>query len=159
MESTDNSIRHIHEQRDGDAQFVIHPESNDVFVRTGKEVIASCELGISLEVYLGQLSDLFRAVASWGKSHPSVRAIFAYPNGSKIVLYVVPCTDTFNFDLADEMAHLNRDLVRDHGRVLGMIEVLQIPWQDRDSFVSDNARCIYGDRGNSTLNSGGKIAA
>ena len=146
MKNTASERTHIHEAQDGESEFVFHPESNDIFVRTGKEVIASCQIGISLQVWLDELRDLFRDVSTWAKTLTSVRAVFALPIGSRLVLYVAPAGSCFDFDLADSLALLNRSLVKNRP-VIGMVEVLQVPWDDRGSFVSDNAKCIYGDCG------------
>ena len=146
MDTVNTNLAHIREARDADVRFVIHPESNDVFVRSGKQVVASCEIGISLEVWLGELSELFSTIADWCTGHPAVRAAFAQPIGSRIAIYIAPASSSFDFDLGDELATLNISLARKY-RVLGMIEVLQIPWQDKETFVGQSAKCIYGDSG------------
>lgn len=146
MNTVDSNLAHIRVDRDADTRFVIHPESNDVFVRSGKQVVASCEIGISLEVWLGELNELFLSIAKWCKGHPAVRAAFAQPIGSRTAIYVVPASSSFDFDLADELAVLNISLARTY-RILGMIEVLQVPWDDKESFIGQAAKCIYGNSG------------
>lgn len=147
MEHTEAQATHIRAGEDGEKQFVFHPESNDVFVRTGMEVIASCQIGISIQVWLEELGEFLREVAVWSQSRAtSVRAVFAHPIGSRIVLYVIPTSSSFDFDLADLLAKLNRDMVKKFP-VIGMVEVLQVPWNDRQSFVSESAKCIYGNSG------------
>lgn len=146
MDTTNSNLAHIREDRDADTRFVIHPESDDVFVRSGKQVVASCQIGISLEVWLGELNELFMTIADWCKGHASIRAAFAQPIGSRIAIYVAPSSSSFDFDLGDELADLNISLARKY-RILGMIEVLQIPWDDKETFIGQAAKCIYGDSG------------
>lgn len=146
METTKNDLSVIHENRDADTRFVIHPESNDVFVRSGKQVVASCQIGISLEVWLGELNELFVTISDWCGKHASIRAAFAQPIGSRIAIYVAPTSSSFDFDLGDQLAELNISVARKY-RVLGMIEVLQIPWDDKETFIGQTAKCIYGDSG------------
>ena len=56
---------HIHASRDVERQFVLHPADNDVFVRTGKQIIEGCRLSISIGVWLEELRGMFGFLAEW----------------------------------------------------------------------------------------------
>lgn len=141
---TSEAIR-IRAQGDGDRPVVLHPEDDDVFVRTGRQVIEACRLGISIEVWMHEFREMLGHVHRWAQQHGSrIRACYAAPRGASIGLYFVPRTETFDFDLAEELAPLNRDLVKAFN--IGMIEVHQIPERERDRFISPEAvRTVFCD--------------
>ena len=60
------------------------------------------------------------------------------------MLFFVPASKCFDFDLADEMVQLNAKLMKDFN--VGMVETHQIPPADLDRFLNlGMARQIYGD--------------
>lgn len=131
-------------EKDADRPFIIHPEDDDLFVRTGREVIEACRLNISLELWLKELQGVFDTVIRWStERRDRVRACFCEPRGSKMVFFFVTGSNRFDFDLADELADLNTRVV--NGFNIGMVEMLQIPEAELDRFVNvDTSRPIYG---------------
>lgn len=126
------------------SQIVLHPSNNDIFVRTGQQAIADCHLGISLDVWLDELRSMLGHVVEWIRARPA-RVVRAYcgAHGARTVLFLVPQTSQFDFDLADELAMLNIDLVQRFN--VGMVEIHQIPEDEQDRFVSpETAQLIYG---------------
>jgi hypothetical protein len=72
-----------------------------------------------------------------------VRAAFCAPRGTRTVLFFIPVSDRFDFDLADELTVLNMELVNKFN--IGMVEVRQIPWDEIDRFLDPgSARQVYG---------------
>ena len=136
----------IREGRDDERQIVLHPENDDLFVRTGRQVIASCQLGISIELWLSEFHSMLEHVKEWCTEHKEqVRSSFAYPRGAKVVLFVVPAREQFDFDLADALAELNAQLPRDFN--IGVIAIHQVPWGELDRFLDpERARHIYGEQ-------------
>jgi len=62
-----------------------------------------------------------------------------------MAVFVIPCGDQFNFDLADELASLNIHLVRKYN--VGMVELHQIPFDEIDRFVDPaTAKWVYGQQ-------------
>jgi len=131
----------IHEQTDRDRPVVLHPEDDDLFVRTGQQVIQACHLDISIEVWLDEFRSMLNEVAQWCNEHQNgVRACYAAPRGGSIGLYFVPQSESFDFDLADLLAPLNRDLVKKYN--VGMIEIHQIPQHELDRFIPPNTKRV-----------------
>ncbi|HXE54419.1 MAG TPA: hypothetical protein VN541_15460 [Tepidisphaeraceae bacterium] len=137
---------HIDAALDGAREFVLHPESNDLFVRTGKQVIEACQLGISVEVWLTELSGMLERVIRWaGERATRVRSCFVSPAGSKTVLFFVPTSEQFDFDLADELTDLTSELLKEYN--VGMVELGQIPWAELDRFLDPRTAIhIYGEQ-------------
>jgi hypothetical protein len=135
----------IDEATDGSRPVVLRPENNDVFVRTGKQVIAGCSLGISLELWLDELNSLIALVMDWAKEHSkSVDACYIEPRPRCIMLFFVPVSASFDFDLADELVVLNAKLIKNFN--VGMVETHQIPSSELDRFLNPPmARQIYGE--------------
>jgi hypothetical protein len=128
--------------RDAKRPVVIRPEDNDLFVRTGKQVIDACRLGISLDLWLQELGAMIGEVRKWIDERAQlVRFCYCAPRGARIALYFVPTGEEFNFDLADDLAELTTRLVKQFN--VGMVESLQIPFSDIDRFLSpDVARQV-----------------
>ena len=135
----------IDEATDGGRQVVLRPENNDIFIRTGKQVIAACSLGISLDLWMDELQSLIERVAAWTKEHSeSIESCFIEPRARCIMLFFVPTSQSFNFDLADELVALNSKLIKDFN--VGMVETHQIPGTELDRFINPPmAKQIYGN--------------
>lgn len=145
MDVKDQTSRSIREAVDGERQFVLHPENDDLFVRTGRQVIEACRLGISVEVWFGECKDMFEHVSEWARGHAGqVIACYAVPRGTGIGLFLVPKSQSFNFDLADELADLNRELVQKFN--VGTVEIHQVPGDELGRFlVIEESRQVYSD--------------
>jgi len=137
-----NSV-HVH---DG-GNVILHPEDNDLFMRTGKQVIEACRLGISIEVWLNEFAAMAAEVAQWAGRHAErVRSCYCVPVGARITLFFSPRSDSFDFDLAELLAELNADLNKQFN--LGMVEVRQVPFQQIDRFLDpEKALLVYADPG------------
>jgi hypothetical protein len=135
----------IDEATDGSRQVILRPENNDVFIRTGKQVIAGCNLGISVDLWLDELHSLIAFVSDWTKNHSTtVEACFIEPRPRCVMLVFVPISKSFNFELADELVELNAKLIKDFN--VGMVEIHQIPQDELGHFLDPSAaRLIYGD--------------
>ncbi len=143
-QQSNSDALHIKESADGQRQYVFHPENDDLFVRTGRQVIAACQLGISMEVWIEELVAMLDVVRAWTtKRAARVRACYCAPRGAKVILFFVPVSDHVDFDLADELTDLNTELVNTFN--VGMIEVRQVPGDELDRFITlDAARQVYG---------------
>lgn len=135
----------IKEAVDGDTPVVLHPQNDDVFVRTGTQVIAACQLEISLDLWLKEITSLFSEVASWAQTRSEkIRSCYWVPRVGRVVFYFLPKGNQFDFDLAESLSDFNVALVNQFN--VGMIELQQIPWAEAERFLdSETARCVYGD--------------
>ena len=133
----------IHEATDAQRQVVLHPENDDLFVQTGKQVIEACRLNISLDLWKHEVRAMFDHIRKWAADHADrVQACYISPRHTKLLLYVAPRGEAFDFDLADELVQLNRTLLRKFQ--VGLIEVLQVPLSEIGRFVHpDEARELY----------------
>lgn len=138
------STGHIHLDKDGERAYVLNPGNDDLFVRTGRQIILDCQLNISIEVWRKELSDMFDHVSQWSREHASqVEACYALPRGAKIVLFFVPTSPGYHFDLGDELTTLDMELARQFN--VGVIEVGQIPGHEVARFIDpDTTRRVYG---------------
>lgn len=146
QDATGKKETHLYEGRDGDAQFVFHPEDNDLFVRTGQQIISHCRLGISLGLWFEELNDTLAEVAAWASARAAqVRACCCSPKGAKVVFFFAPTGGAFDFDLADDLAKLNDDLLKKFN--VGMIELHQVPFAELDRFVDvEGTKVVYGEQ-------------
>jgi hypothetical protein len=139
---------HISEDVDGGRQYILHPENNDLFVRTGRQVIEGCRLSISVEVWLDEIKAMFDYLHTWVQEQGLGRivACYAVPRGIGTRLFFVPRGDSFDFDLADLLARLSIQLMQKFN--VGPVEIHQLPWDELDRFVvPEMAVEIYSDAG------------
>ncbi len=130
---------------ESDQNFLLHPEDNDLFMRTGRQVIAACRLGIGVDLWMKEARGVIQRARDWSKEHKDlVRSCFFSPESSNLTIFFVPTADQFDFDLADRLAELNSEVVRDFN--VGLVELHQIPWDERFRFVSrETGRTVYGE--------------
>lgn len=135
----------ILEQADGERQVVFHTKNNDLFVRTGKQVVDACRHATNLQAWFDDLNSMLEHVAHWCEQRADhIQACYAAPQGNRVALYFIPHGTQFNFDLADLLADLSRELITDFN--VGMIEVHQIPADELETFVQPVfAAHVYGD--------------
>jgi len=142
--ATGKSVR-IHEGRDRETQFLFHPDDNDLFMRTGQQVINACRLDISVELWMSEIKSMLQEVREWsGTYSEKVRSCHCVPRSSQLVLFFCPTADEFDFDLADELVTLNLHLQQTYN--VGMVETQQIPWGEAQRFLyPEMASWVYGD--------------
>jgi hypothetical protein len=129
---------HIRESRDSARDFVFHLSDNDLFVRTGRQLIEACQLNISIDLWRQELDLMFTHVKDWcGKKGNHVRTCLCEPRRARLVLHFIPKSDGFDFDLADGIAELDSYLSRNFKNV-GLVEAGQIPWIETERFVNPN---------------------
>lgn len=136
---------HISEAADGSRQFVLHPDDDDLFIRTGRQIIEACRLRISIEVWYAECNAMLENVAEWAKAHAAqVSQCYAVAGGSGIGLFFVPKIQSFDFNLADELADLNRELIQQFN--VGTVEIHQVPIEELYRFVVlEESRQVYSD--------------
>jgi hypothetical protein len=124
---------HIKETSDGERPYIIHPEDNDLFVRTGRQVIEGCRLSISVEVWMKELDEMFLFIHSWiQKCSKQIIACYAVPRNVVTAIFFVPKSQTFDFDLADLLAELSIKLQKFN---VGPVEIHQIPEDELNRFI------------------------
>jgi hypothetical protein len=127
----------IEDAADGQRCYVIAPANRDLFIRTGRQVIAACNMQIRVERWLQVYEAMLGAVMDFSQSHAeAVSECYAVPRNAKTVLSIVPKSASYDFDLAELLGELQFELQKQFGNILGPIEVGQIPSWDIDRFVN-----------------------
>ena len=130
----------IDHAKDAHRSYVIAPENRDLFVRTGRQVIAACNTQLRIERWLEVYEAMLGSVRDFAEEHRRLVAeCYAVPRDAKTVLSFVPTGAAFDFDLADLLADLQFDLQERFANVLGTIEVGQVPSWDLHRFVDPEA--------------------
>ncbi|MGB7158801.1 MAG: hypothetical protein WBD40_12080 [Tepidisphaeraceae bacterium] len=137
----------LHADHDADRQVVVHPKDDDLFVLTGRQAIQACQLGISIELWLNEFESMLRHVEGWASEHADkVVECFAMPRDARVVLFVIPSSPHYDFDLADELVELNTHLMKAFN--IGMVELHQVPEAEVERFLDpSHAKRIYGRPG------------
>ena len=131
---------YIREDVDGEREFVFHPKDNDLFVRTGRQVIYGCRLDISIEVWFKECDAMFEDISRWAaKRADRILACYAVPRGVGIGLFFVPRSESFDFDLSEDLADLTSKLM--HTFNVGPVEIHQIPDGEKSRFIGSNTAC------------------
>ncbi len=140
------SAIHVRESQDGDRQFVFHLDDNDLFVRTGHQLIEASQLNISIELWRQELDIMFGYVRDWCAARRNiVRTCLCEPRRARLMLHFIPFSEAFDFDLADGLAELDSHLSRNFKNV-GHVEAGQIPWLEADRFLHPSLFfVIYGE--------------
>jgi hypothetical protein len=127
-----------------DPNVILRPADNDLFVQTGKQVIDACKLNISIELWSHEIAGLIAHVLDWTKKYAGrIQSIYLAPRSTKMSLFVCPASDTFDFDLADDLTTLNTLLLKTFN--VGMVEILQVPSDEIERFVDEGrAKLLYG---------------
>jgi hypothetical protein len=125
---------------DAQRNYVIAPENRDLFVRTGRQVIAACDTQMKIERWLEVYEAMLGAVRDFAEDHADrVAECYAVPRGAKTALSFVPRSQSFDFELASELAKLQFDFHQRFANIVGAIEVGQIPSWDLRRFLDPDA--------------------
>ena len=143
---TQTQATHVHELRDGERKSVFHLSDNDIFVRTGRQLIEAGQLNISIELWRQELDLMFAYVKEWCETpNRRIRTCICEPRRARLMLHFIPAGEQFDFDLADAIAELDSYLCRNYKNV-GLVEAGQIPWNEVDRFVNYSlCFVIYGE--------------
>lgn len=98
-----------------------------------------------IELWLEEIQGMVAEVANWAERNAKrVRSCYCSPSGSNVMIFVSPSSDSFDFELAAELADLNSTLLRQFN--IGNLEIHQIPWKEADRFIDfTSSRRIYGE--------------
>jgi len=142
--------RLIHEN---EGPIAIQPDGagRERFYRTGKQIIEACELDIGVELWFGELQGMVAEVRRIAKEHVGrIRSCYCSPIGSRVTIFFSPKSESFDFELADQLATLNTSLL--HRFKVGNLELHQVPWAELSRFINlDEAWLIYGEQGESPV--------
>ncbi len=140
---SDSTIK-LREAHDGDRPVLVHPANNDIFVMTGQQAIRACQLGISIQVWVEEFTSMTDFARRWCQERADrVLACYVAPRSNRVVLHVIPASDAFDFDLAEQLVELQTQIAQQFR--IGHCEVGQIPRTEMDRFINlDAAQKIHG---------------
>ncbi len=133
----------INEVKDGERQYLLLAADDDKFVQTGRQIIDGCRLNIGIDVWVHECDSMFDHVSKWATERTDrIVACYAVPRGAGMCLFFIPSSESFDFDLADQLAELNSELIRTY--CVGPVEIHQIPTNEMPRFIAPNtAREVY----------------
>jgi hypothetical protein len=132
----------IHELQHAVEKYRIITQSEDILERSGAQLVAACKLQVSAEVWADNFNHAIRAVQEWARQWSAdVAAILVEIRTDKVVFFIVPTSETFNFRLAEAQSDLDHDLLTRFG--IGYVESRQIPGDELDRFVSPLALRVW----------------
>lgn len=132
-----NSTIRVDEQ--DDAQVLISPENEDRFVLTCAQTVRAVMAGMSVEVLIGEVQELFKHVAALlSKQEHRVRDCYAMPRQGELTFFVVPKSDNYDFELADVLSDIDIEIAEKFQQV--PCSVQQIPAGNVNVFVTADAR-------------------
>lgn len=144
---TDSKPLHIHEDQVAEKRVVVHQSNEHLFVLTGKQMIESCQLVVSIETWLEELRLAKREISEWSSDRSrkyDISCTFLIPRPTQLAIYVVRSNQEFDFDLASEASDLVLMLTRDYQ--LGTLEFFQIPADEAERFIDVSYNLpIYGE--------------
>jgi hypothetical protein len=135
----------IDHDRDAQRTYLIAPENRDLFVRTGRQVIAACNTQLKIERWLALYEEMLGSVRDFAVDHADhIDRCYAVPRNAKTVLSFVPKSKGFDFVLAEQLADLQFDFQQRFANLVGSIEVGQVPAWELERFLDPHAaQLIY----------------
>ena len=136
------SVQTIHELQHAARQFRIITSSEDILHRTGQQIVAACQLQISVAAWHQNFELMIQHVAAWCEERADkIVAGLVNLRNDKTVFYIIPKSDEFDFELGREQAILDIYLNTRGG--IGYAETRQIPVWEIQRFVSQNAYRVW----------------
>lgn len=132
------------DHHDGDRNVVLTPANQDRFIMSCKDAVASCE---SVSLWSADFRGLIAHLTEWVKGREGkLTSIFVSPADRRIGVFVVSASESFDFDLAEQVAELSHEILLHFKNIWP--QALLIPGGDPDclaSFVDQRlALQVYG---------------
>lgn len=90
--------------------FALHPQNEDVMIQSGRDIIRACGLQVSVNVSWDEVNSMREWLAKWCEQRSDrVTAAVVSPSVCVRVSFLTK-GEQFDFDLADEIAELSREL-------------------------------------------------
>jgi hypothetical protein len=116
----------------GSRQVVITTEQEDRFVMSCANAVEACLRHKSEKIVRSDIEKMIAHSRAWSAERGErISAAFIGPHESKITVFVVPKSEGFDFDLAEEVAELAHDLSRTYQAVWS--DALEVPGGDDES--------------------------
>lgn len=144
--TTDNlpksSVSTIHELQDAARQFRIITSGEDIIQRTGEQVVRACQLQMSVAAWQQNFDLMVQHVEAWCKERADrVLAALVALRSDKIVFYIIPKSEGYDFGLGREQADLDIHMNTRGG--IGYAETRQVPRWEFARFVPHDAFRVW----------------
>jgi hypothetical protein len=139
-----------------DGEVLVTPRDRSIFMISAEKAIEACRKAMLREEGLERFeSEFLVPLHDWCVAHADrVRACYIPMPGANVPVFIVTLNPRFDFDLAEEMAALERKLARSGWRV----GVTQLPRTDHKTqatfFHFEGALEVYAQRGSAPQKSG-----
>jgi hypothetical protein len=132
----------IDERRHGNLPYRIITANEDIINLSGEQLVRACRMEISSEVWQDNFWKMISHIRDWARDHhDSLDRILIDFCNDKVVFFLVPKSERFDFDLGFAQAEL--DVYLNTRGNIGYAETRQIPSWDIETFVSRNARIVW----------------
>jgi len=122
--------------------------NEEFYERTGEQIVRACKMQISVQVWADNFRATLNTIYHWADGQPGkIEKILCEPRSDKVIFFVVPTSDEFDFDLGFAQATL--DVTLNTQCNIGYAETRQVPRWDLKTFVSPEAMMIWSAPGTS----------
>jgi hypothetical protein len=136
------SVATIHELQHAAKQFRIITTDEEIIQRTGEQIVRACQLQMGVAAWSQNFNLMCQHVAEWcaDRGERLIAALVSLRT-DKLVFYIVPASDHYDFDLGRAQADLDIYLNTRGG--VGYVETKQVPAWEMQRFVPQNAYRVW----------------
>lgn len=132
----------IDERQHADQTYRLIDKDEEFYEHTGSQIIRACKMQINAQVWASNFRKTMEIVRAWAeKLRDRVAFVVVESRSDKVIFFVVPQSEEFDFDLGFAMADL--DVTLNTQCNIGYAETRQVPGWDVSTFVSDQAHLLW----------------
>ena len=140
IKSTDQPV--IHELQHAVTQYRIITADEDIIQRTGEQIVQACKLQMNVSAWRQNFNACVNHVHDWCKANaPKVSLALVNLRSDKIVFYIIPTSEQYDFELGEIQADL--DIYLNTRGAIGYTETRQIPGWEIERFAAPTALRVY----------------
>lgn len=132
----------IHELQHAAQRYRIITSDEDIFERTGEQIVRACQLQMSVSAWRQNFALMIEHVGNWCKERSGrVALALVELRSDKAVFYIIPSSEQFDFALGLEQADL--DIFLNTRGAIGYVETRQVPAWEIERFVAPEAYRVW----------------
>jgi hypothetical protein len=132
----------IHQLQHAAQNYRIITSNEDIIQRNGEQIVRACQLQISVSTWWQNFDLAVGRVAQWcGERAEKLALALVDLRSDKVVFYVIPAGDAFDFELGEQQADLDIELNTRGG--IGYVETRQVPAWELERFVASDAYLVW----------------
>jgi hypothetical protein len=114
----------------------------EIIERTGEQIVQACKLQMNVSAWRQNFDAAVERVGQWCRQHADhVSVALVTLRSNKIVFYVIPISEQYDFDLGEAQADL--DIYLNTRGAIGYAETRQIPGWEMERFVPPTAYRVF----------------